>query len=142
VGKQARVTVASESVHETNCSLQGLGNPLLGLGSLGIRTHRAPHDGSASAPTEPRLFSPSTHSDQHIVSHALRQAVTGAPTSYEIGCDRRVAPVHQGQDHSVDHAATVVSYRTLARHLRSLHGEHMYHPCPSFNYKRGDRGRS
>ena len=42
MGKQARVTVASESVHETNCSLQGLGNPLPGLGSLGIRAHRAP----------------------------------------------------------------------------------------------------
>ena len=42
MGKQARVTVASKSVHETNCSLQGLGNPLPGLGSLGIRAHRAP----------------------------------------------------------------------------------------------------
>ena len=112
MGKQARVTVASESVHETNCSLQGLGNPLQGLDSLGIHAHRAPHDGSASAPTEPRLFSPSTHSDQHVVGHALRQAITGAPTSYKIRCDRRVAPVHQGQDHFVDHAAIVASYRT------------------------------
>ena len=39
MGKQVWVTVASESVHETNCSLQGLGNPLQGLGSLGIRAH-------------------------------------------------------------------------------------------------------
>jgi len=42
VGKQAQVTVASESVHETNCSLQGLGNPLPGLGSLGIHAHQTP----------------------------------------------------------------------------------------------------
>ena len=42
MGKQAWVTIASESVHETNCSLQGLGNPLPSLGSLGIHAHRAP----------------------------------------------------------------------------------------------------
>ena len=82
--KQARVTVASESVPETNCSLQGLGNPLLGLGSLRTRAHRAPHDGSASAPTEPRLFMRSTHSDRHVARQALRQAVTGAPTSHKV----------------------------------------------------------
>ena len=119
MGKQVRVTIALESMHETNCSHQGLGNPLQGLANLGIHARRAPHDSSASAPTEPRLFSLSTHSDRHDVGHALHQAVTGAPTSHKIRCDRRVAPVHQGQDHSVDHATTVASYRTQTRHLRS-----------------------
>ena len=94
-------------------------NSLQGLGSLGIHARRAPHDGSASVPTEPWLFTLSMHSDRHVVGHALCQAITRAPTWHRIRCDRRIAPVHQGQDRSVDHAATVVSYRTQACHLRS-----------------------
>jgi len=76
-----------------------IGHPLRGLGSLGIRARRAPHDGSASAPTGPRLSTLSTYSDRHVVHsmcHALRQPITGAPTSLRIGRDRHVAPVHQG----------------------------------------------
>ena len=96
-----------------------LGHPLRGLGSLGIHARRAPHDGSASAPTEPRLSTLSTYSNRHVIRHALCQAITGAPPSHRIRRDRRVAPVHQGQDCSVDHTAIVTSYRAQKRHLRS-----------------------
>jgi len=58
-----------------------LGNPLQGLGSLGIRARRAPHDGSASAPTEPRLFTLSTRSDRHVVCSTHRTLRQAAPTS-------------------------------------------------------------
>jgi len=58
-----------------------LGNPLQGLGSLGIHARRAPHDGSASAPTEPRLFTLSTHSDRHVVYSTHRTLRQAAPTS-------------------------------------------------------------
>ena len=58
-----------------------LGNPLQGLGSLGIRTRRASRDGSASAPTEPRLFTLSTHSDRHVVCSTHRTLRQAAPTS-------------------------------------------------------------
>jgi len=60
-----------------------LGYPLPGSCSLGTRARRAPHNGSASAPTRPRLSTLSTYSDRHVVRsthHTLRQAA-GAPTS-------------------------------------------------------------
>ena len=120
-----------------------LGNLLQGLGNLGIHARRAPHDGSASAPTEPRLFTRSTHSDRHVARHTLRQAITGAPTSHRIGCDRCVAPVHQGQGPLLDHAATVTSYRAqnaTSVHRKS-HSKRMYHPCPPSTIKGRDRGR-
>ena len=96
-----------------------LGNLLQGLGNLGIRARRAPHDGSASAPIEPRLSTLSAYSDRHVVHHALLEAITGAPTSHRIGCDRRVAPALQGQDHSIDHATTVIGYRARTCRLYS-----------------------
>ena len=109
-----------------------LGSPLQGLGSLGICAHRAPHDGSASAPTEPRLFTLSTYSDRYVVRHALCQAITRGPTSHRIRRDRHIALVHRGQDRSIDHATTVTGYR--ARHTTFAHepprSEHMYRPCP------------
>ena len=61
-----------------------LGHPLWGLDSLGIRACQAPHDGLASAPTEPRPSTLSTYSDRHVIRHALRQAITRAPTSHRI----------------------------------------------------------
>ena len=95
------------------------GSLLQGLGNLGIRAYRAPYDGSASAPTEPRLFTQSMHSNQHIARQALRPAITGAPTSHKIGCDQHVAPALQGQDHSINHAATVIGYRARTCRLCS-----------------------
>ena len=78
---QVWVPVASKSTYKDQLLPPSLGNPLQGLGSLRIRTRRAPHDGLASAPTEPRLFTLSIHIDWHIVCgthHTLRCA---APTS-------------------------------------------------------------
>ena len=103
--------------------------------SLGTRARRAPHNGSASAPMGPQLSTLSTYSDRHVVHslrHALRQDITGVPTSHRIGHDRLIAPVHRGQDRSVDHAATVTS--TGLGHTASTHktprSERMYRPCP------------
>ena len=52
--------------------------------------------------------------------------------------DRHAAPVHQGQDRFIDHAATVTSYR--ARHAASAHKTPRSNPytipMPSFDYKR------
>jgi hypothetical protein len=96
-----------------------LGSLLQGLRNRGICAHRALHDGSASAPTEPRLFTLSTHGNWHVVRHALHQAITRAPTSHRNGRGRRVAPVHQGQDRSIDHTATVTGYRAQTCRLCS-----------------------
>ena len=117
MGSLVQVTIALESVYRTDCSLQASAIHFRGSTASDSRPP-SPRDGSASAPTKPRLVTPSTHSDQHVVGPALPQAITGAPTSHKIGSDRRVAPVNQGQDHSVDHAATVASYRAQARRLR------------------------
>jgi hypothetical protein len=60
-----------------------LGYPLPGSCSLGTRARRAPHNGSASSPTGPRLSTLSALWDRHVVRsthHTLRQAA-GAPTS-------------------------------------------------------------
>jgi len=57
---------------------------LQGLGNLGIHAYRAPYDGSASAPTGPRLFMQSTHSNQHVARQAMRLAITGASTSHKV----------------------------------------------------------
>ena len=56
-----------------------LGNLHQGLGNLGIHVCRDTRDGSASAPTESRLLTQSTHSDRHIDRHAPLQDNTGAP---------------------------------------------------------------
>ena len=55
------------------------------------------------------------------------------------GRDRRVTPVHRGQDRSTDHTATVTSYR--ARTCRLCQKEHHVAntctaPVPPFDYKR------
>jgi hypothetical protein len=39
--------------------------------------------------------------------------------SHKIGRDQHVAPVHQGQDRSIDHAAIVMSYRAQTHRLGS-----------------------
>ena len=96
-----------------------LGSLLQGLSNLGIRACRAPYNGSASAPTGPRLFTQSTHSNQHVARQALRPAITVAPTSHKFGCDRRVAPALQGQDHSIIYVATVIGYRARTCRLCS-----------------------
>jgi len=61
-----------------------LGSLLRGLSNLGIHACRAPYNGSASAPTGPRLFTQSTHSNQYVARQALRPAITGAPTSHKV----------------------------------------------------------
>jgi len=50
------------------------------------------------------------------------------------GRDRRVAPEYQGQDRSIDHTATVTSYRARTCCLcqkRAPRSKHMYRPCTS-----------
>ena len=95
------------------------GNLLQGLDNLEIRVCRASHDGSASAPAEPRPLSQSAHDDRRVDRYAPLQANTGAPTMHRNGCDRCVAPVLQGQDHSVNHAATATGYRARTSRLHS-----------------------
>jgi len=70
---------------ESSPGHHSLGNLLQGLGNLGIHVCRASHDGSASAPTESRLLTQSTHSDRHVDRHAPLQDNTGAPR--RIGSD-------------------------------------------------------
>ena len=108
-----------QNQHTRPTAPPNLGNILQGLGNLGIRARRASHDGSASAPTESQLLTQSTHGDRRVDRHAPLQANTGAPTTHRIGCDRRVAPVLQGRDHSIDHAATVTGYRARTCRLHS-----------------------
>ena len=50
------------------------------------------------------------------------------------GRDRRVTPVHRGQDRSTDHTTTVTSYRARTCRLcqkRAPRSKHMYRPCTS-----------
>ena len=123
-----------------------LGYPLLGSCSLGTRACRALHNGSASAPTRPRLSMLSALWDQHAVRstcHAPCQA-TGAPTSHRIRHDRRVALVHRGQGRSTDHAATVTSYRAQTYCLCSQNATyqiHVPHLCLPSTIKGSDQGR-
>ena len=64
------VPVASESTYKDQLLPLSLGYPLRGLYSLGTHAYRAPHNGSASAPTGPWLSTLSTYSDQHASKKA------------------------------------------------------------------------
>ena len=62
-----------------------LGHLHQGLGSLGIHVCRDPHDGSASALTEPRLLAQSIHSDPHTDRHVRFEVTLELPR--RIGSD-------------------------------------------------------
>ena len=138
MGSQVRVTVASESVYRTNCSLRA--------SAIHFRVSTASGFAPAEPPTMARPWHQLSlsslhyqHSDRHIVRHALRQAITGAPMSHRIGRDRRVALVHQGQRplrrpcrHSDKLQGLEMPPTLIGRHVANT----CITPVPPFNYKR------
>jgi len=138
VGSQVQVTIASESVYRTNCSLQASATHVRVLATSGF------------APAEPSTMARPRH---QLSLGSLRGQHTATSTSSTIPCvkpslelARRTGSGVTGallqciKDKTTSSTMPPRWQATGLRHATSAHktphSEHMYHPCLPFNYKR------
>jgi len=107
VRSQVRVTIASESMYRTNCSLHASAVYFGVSATSGF----APAEPLTMARPRHQLGLGSSRSQHTATSTSLArpcvQPSLELPRRTKFGCDRRIAPALQGQDHSINHAATV-----------------------------------
>ena len=119
MGSQVRVPIVSESVYRTNCSLRA------------TAIHFGVSAASGFAPAEPPTMARSQHQlslgflhYQHIAT-GTSSAMPCVRLSLELprrtgsGVTGASLQCIKDKDRSVDHAATVTSYRAQKHHLRS-----------------------
>ena len=121
---------------------RGLGTIHQGLGYLGVRARRDHHCGAASALTE--ASASRAANPQRSVSWPLRllRGSPEAPMMHRVRRDQHVALVLQGR--TTPTTTPPQEQATGLGHTASVgttpYSQHMYCPCPPFNYKRRGLG--
>jgi len=143
VRSQVRVTIASESVYRTNCSRHASAVYSKVSATLGF----VPTEPPTTARPRHQLGLGSSRSQRTATSTSLArpcvQPSLELPRHTKFGCDRCMAPALQGQDHSINHTATVLGYR--ARTCRLCSHDRIANTCitpvPPSTIKGRDLGR-